>query len=111
MQRAQSEINNAVLKFERNLNTCAPYCCFGNDNKIKIIAMIDVIKNNRSKIWINSTYLTPTEMMHEHPDNPFWQAATDARDWLDGDFTVEELLFTDVNLIKNSFLKGILFPK
>ena len=97
MHRSAQEIDEAILKLERNLVHCTPYCCFGNDNKKKIAIMIDVIKNGRLKVWINSVYLTPSELLHQHPDNVFWQTAIDALDWLNGDFAFEDLLFEEVS--------------
>ncbi|TWR30913.1 hypothetical protein FPZ43_00065 [Mucilaginibacter pallidiroseus] len=109
MQRALKDVQEAILKLEKNLITCVPYCCFGHDNKKRIAAMIDVLKNNRTIVWINSNFLTPTELFHEYPDNPLWRAALDAREWLDGSFDVNDLLFNDVNTFKKGLLEGLLF--
>jgi len=111
MSREPQEIQNAILKLERNLKNCAPYDCFGNDNRRHIIIMLDVIKNRRLKVWINSTYLTTSEMFHEQPDNPLWQCAIDAKDWLDGKFAIEELLFGEVQLSSHKLFEGINFNR
>lgn len=98
MNRNHLEIQSAIVKLEKNYFTCAPFNCFGNDNRKQISAMLDVIKNNRSKIWIYSSYLTLTQMLHKQPDNALWQAAIDAKDWLDGEFEIEELIFKEVEV-------------
>ncbi|TFF39845.1 hypothetical protein [Mucilaginibacter psychrotolerans] len=108
MNRHPQEIKTAIAKLERNLNTCVPYSCFGNDNKKSILVMLDVIKNNRSSVWINSTYLSISEMFHELPDNATWQSAMDAREWLDSQFQIEELLFKEVEISCSKLLQNFL---
>ncbi len=109
MNRNNLEIQNAIDKLERNYFTCAPFNCFGNDNRKQILGMLDVIKNNRSKIWINSSYLTLTEMFHEQPDNALWQSAIDAKDWLDGKFDIEELIFKEVEVSSGELFNRVYF--
>ena len=108
MNRNPQEIETAIIKLERNLNTCVPYSCFGNDNKKSILVMLDIIRNNRSKVWINSTYLSISEMFHELPDNATWQSAIDARDWLDSQFQIEELLFKEIEISSSKLLQNVL---
>jgi hypothetical protein len=111
MNRDPHEIETAVTKLERNLNTCVPYSCFGNDNKKSILVMLDIIKNNRSKVWINSTYLSISEMFHELPDNATWQSAMDAREWLESKFEIEELLFKEAEISSSKLLEGVLLNR
>jgi hypothetical protein len=111
MNREPQQIQNALAKLERNLNTCVPYSCFGNDNRKQILVMLDVIRNNRAKLWINSKYLSISEMFHEQPDNALWQSAIDARDWLDGQFAIEELMFKEIQLPTDKLLEGALFNR
>ncbi|MBD1363086.1 hypothetical protein IDJ77_04615 [Mucilaginibacter sp. ZT4R22] len=111
MTRNPQEIINAITKLERNLNTCVPYSCFGNDNKKLVLIMLDVIRNNRSNLWINSTYLSVSEMFHQHPDNALWQSALDAKEWLEGQFEIEELLFKEVTVSSGNLLEGVLFNR
>jgi hypothetical protein len=95
MKRDLFEITDSINKLEKNLKYCQPYNCFGNDNRIQIKIMLEVIKMDRSKSWIYSKYLNSDELLQEHPDNYMWQAAMDARDWLDGKFEIDELLFSE----------------
>lgn len=111
MNREPQEIQNAMAKLERNLQVCVPYSCFGNDNKKLVLIMLDVIRNNRSKTWINSTYLSISEMFHQHPDNASWQSALDAKEWLDGRFGIDELLFKEIEVSSGKLLEGIYFTR
>ncbi|TWR28838.1 hypothetical protein FPZ43_11245 [Mucilaginibacter pallidiroseus] len=72
---------------------CSPYDAFGNDNIAKIKIMLDVIRLKRSIAWINSAYLTDEELLMNSPDNVLWQSAMDARSWMDGDTSLQDLLF------------------
>lgn len=110
MNRETAEMEEAIAKLEINLNRCVPYSCFGEDNKKQIIVMIDVIKHQRSTVWINSTYLSISEMFHEQPINSLWRSAMDAREWLDQQFDIAELLFKEAPFNK-SLLDGVLFSK
>lgn len=95
MQRTLSELIESMNRLESNLWNCHPYDCFGLDNRIKIKIMLEVMQLDRSKVWINSKYLNAGELMEKNPDNAMWRAAMDARNWLDGEFELEELLFSE----------------
>lgn len=98
MKRDASEIAKSIKKLEKNLANCHPYDCFGNDNKIQIKIMLEVIRNDRSKSWINTKYLNSEELLKKQPDNYMWQAAIYAREWLDGEYEIEELLFSETDV-------------
>ncbi len=93
MIRSEQEIDKSVLELEENMLKCSPYDAFGNDNIAKIKIMLDVIKLNRSLAWINSAYLTNEELLMGTPDNVLWQSAIDAKSWMDGDTSLQDLLF------------------
>jgi hypothetical protein len=95
MQRSPSELVESMNMLESNLWFCHPYDCFGYDNRTKIKVMLEVMQMDRSKVWINSRYLNADELMEKNPDNTMWRAAMDARNWLDGEFELEELLFSE----------------
>ncbi|TSD67287.1 hypothetical protein FFF34_007790 [Inquilinus sp. KBS0705] len=95
MRRSEIEMLDSIEKLEQNLYNCYPIDCFGGDNRLKIIIMIEVIKDNRSKAWINSKYLTPDDLLKYNPDDNLWRAAMDARDWMDGKITIEDLIFAE----------------
>jgi hypothetical protein len=102
MQRSPSELVESMNMLESNLWFCHPYDCFGHDNRVKIQAMLEVIQMDRSKVWINSRYLNADELMEKNPDNVMWRAAMDARNWLDGEFELEELLFSEREIPENA---------
>ena len=105
MKRSTQEINNAIAQLEKNLATCEVYNCFGDDNRLLIAVMIDVIKMNRSKHWIDSNNLSLNERTQEYPDNCLWRAAMDAREWLDGKFDLDELFFPERQImLRPSFM-------
>ncbi|AMR33530.1 hypothetical protein A0256_19930 [Mucilaginibacter sp. PAMC 26640] len=107
MNRNLQEIKIAIVKLENNLHSCVPFCCFGNDNKKMILVMLDVIKHDRSRVWINSTYLSISEMFHQMPDNATWQAAIDAREWLESNFEIEELLFKELENSSSKLFESV----
>ncbi|MCQ6956332.1 hypothetical protein [Mucilaginibacter aquariorum] len=80
---------------ERNLVYCYIYDCFGFDNRIKIKIMLEVMRMDRSKEWIDSAYGDADRLIEKESDDTMWQAALDARSWLDGEFELEELLFSE----------------
>jgi hypothetical protein len=60
--------------------------------------MLEVIRMDRAKPWINTKYLNSEELLQKQPDNYMWQAAIYAREWLDGEFEIEELLFSETDV-------------
>lgn len=86
-------IKDAVTKLNQNLLECTHFSSFGYDNRLQIKIMLEVIEKNHSKSWINSKFLSPSELLREQPDNYLWRAACDAREWIDGEFPIEDLLF------------------
>jgi len=57
--------------------------------------MLEVIMINRPQSWIDNKYLTFPQNLREKLDNIDWRTATDAREWLDGQFDIEELLYPE----------------
>lgn len=98
MKRDAFEIAKAIQKLEKNSANCHHYDCFGIDNKIQIKIMLEVIRMDRPKSWINTKYLNAEELLQKLPDNYMWQAAIFAREWLDGEFEIEELLFSEIEV-------------
>ena len=97
MYKSDAELLAAIQKLEQNILHCSPYDVFGHNNVSKINLMIEVIKMNRSLVWINSTFLISDEMFRSQPDNVMWQVAVDARSWLDNEIELEDLLFPEPN--------------
>lgn len=95
MIRSNQEIVEAVKLLENNLNACQPVSALGVDNHKQIKIMIEVISVGRSQSWIDNKYLTFPQNMREKWDNTEWRTATDAKEWLDGAFDIEELLYPE----------------
>lgn len=93
--RSSQEIAEAVKLLEHNLETCQPVSALGIDNIKQIMMMIEVIKMNHSQSWINNKHLIFPQYMKEKLENTEWRTATDAREWLDGEFELEDLLYPD----------------
>ncbi|AMR33500.1 hypothetical protein A0256_19775 [Mucilaginibacter sp. PAMC 26640] len=95
MIRNSSEIIEAVRLLENNLETCQPVSALGIDNHKQIMIMIEVISVRCTQSWIDNKYLTFPQNMREKLENTEWRTATDAREWLDGQFEIEDLLYPD----------------
>ena len=102
MQRTEVEILKSIKMLEHNSLHCHPFDCFGNDNRAKIEIMLDVIKMDRTLAWINSKFLNSIELMQTNPDNKLWRVAMDAKNWLDGEFEIGELLFSERKQIEHN---------
>ncbi|WP_191187729.1 hypothetical protein [Mucilaginibacter pankratovii] len=63
--------------------------------------MIEVISMDHAQNWIDNKYLTFPQNMREKLENTEWRTATDAREWLDGEFEIEDLLYPEGTVQKN----------
>ncbi|MBE9585859.1 hypothetical protein IM792_15490 [Mucilaginibacter sp. JRF] len=104
-----TEISNAITLLELNAIKCSPFDCFGNDVRKQIYAMIDVLNNQRSKEWINARYLAENEIYATNLDNVVWRSAMDARDWMDGLFEIDDLLFPEADQAQKAYDKHQIF--
>ncbi|TFF39816.1 hypothetical protein [Mucilaginibacter psychrotolerans] len=95
MIRNSQEIIEAVRLLKNNLETCQPVSALGVDNRRQIMIMIEVISVGCTQNWIDNKYLTFPQNMREKLDNTEWRSATDAREWLDGLFDIDDLLYPD----------------
>nr|WP_294941620.1 hypothetical protein [uncultured Mucilaginibacter sp.] len=95
MIRSSQEIIEAVRLLKNNLETCQPVSALGVDNLKQITIMIEVISIGCTQSWIDNKYLTFPQNMREKLDNTEWRTATDAREWLDGQFDIDDLLYPD----------------
>jgi hypothetical protein len=95
MIRNTQEIIEAVKLLENNLETCQPISALGVNNHKQILIMIEVISEGYTQSWIDNKYLTFPQNMREKLENTEWRTATDAREWLDGQFDIEDLLYPD----------------
>jgi hypothetical protein len=109
MVRSSQNIIEAVRLLANNIETCQPLSALGVDNPKQIRIMIEVISMNHPQNWIDSKYLTFPQNMRAKLENTEWRTATDAREWLDGEFDIEDLLYPEITPQKNwaSIFSGV----
>ncbi len=94
--RTNQEILEAIQALKNNKIVCEHYDYHGNDNHIAIDVMIEVLEKRLTQKQIQNQYpYYPAKKVYQKALHQKWEAATNARHFMDGIFYISDLLYPE----------------